>query len=130
MKKLSRTTSFQFFAYSLGKIATVTGIQKTPRTRGTAMGQSTPLWNSTVATLDQRVRNGGGVKVFGVPYPCDTFSKILHFVFSRYCTHICTRQFYNKIESLKRHSMQLWEIQLPKDPHFRFFALLPKFGAK
>ena len=29
VKKLSSTTSFQFFAYSLGEIATVAGIQKT-----------------------------------------------------------------------------------------------------
>ena len=42
--------------------------------------------------------------------------------FLRYCTHICTRQFYNKIESLKRHSMQLWEIQPPKDPPFPGFS--------
>ena len=180
MKKLSSTTSFQFFAYSLGEIATVTGIGKTPWTRGTALGNITPLWNSTSSIerhLDLRGQghrsrsrslqreNFGGVfdplgvirfqqnlvGTLGITPAIEVlkvaknrskgsqwgwgqsfwgtlslrhFEQNPAFCFLRYYTHICTRQFHTKIESLKRRSMQLLEIRLPKDPPFSGFSRL------
>ena len=162
----------------MGKIATVTGIGKTPRTLATALGNITPLWNSTssiqrhldlrgqghrsrsrslqrenfggvfypfgvirsrpnlvgtlgmtpaiempkVAKIGQRVRNGGGVKVFGVPHLCDTLSKMLKFFFCGIAPTYAQDISSSRWESRFSHSRQLWEIQPPKDPPFPGFS--------
>ena len=75
-----------------------------------------------VATFCQRGRIGGGVKVFGVPHLCDTFSKILHFVFRAIAPTYAQDNSSSRWESRFSHSMQVLEIQPPKDPPFPGFS--------
>ena len=100
-----------------------------------------PPWGNPISTKfgghignDLRYRNAKGCKnrskgsqwgwgqSFWGTLSLRHFQRNPAFCFLRYCTHICTRQFYNKIESLKRRFMQVSEIQPPKDPPFPDFS--------
>ena len=79
-----------------------------------------------IAAFGQRGRNGRGVKVFWGALSANRIHLNPALIFLRHLTHGCIRQFYNKIESLKRHSDNSKRYGPPKTPNFRVFRAFAK----